>query len=52
MSAGRTLAALRAYGERASVGDFTCDSEQAGVTCRDDGDDRGFFVGKQSYRLF
>ena len=40
------------YGESTSVGDFTCTSEEAGVTCLDDGDGRGFFISKQSYRLF
>ncbi len=40
------------YGESTSVGDFTCASEEDGVTCRDDGDNRGFFISKQSYRLF
>lgn len=45
-------APVLAYGESASIGDFTCTSEQAGVTCRDDGDNRGFFISKQSYRLF
>jgi hypothetical protein len=39
------------YGESTSVGDFTCSSEEDGVTCLDDGDGRGFFISKQSYRL-
>lgn len=40
------------YGNSISAGDFTCTSEQVGVTCRDDGDNRGFFISTQSYRLF
>jgi hypothetical protein len=40
------------YGESTSVGDFTCTSEEDGVTCRDDGDNRGFFISKQAYELF
>jgi hypothetical protein len=40
------------YGESTSVGDFTCSSEEDGVTCREDGDNRGFFISKQAYRLF
>jgi len=45
-------APVLAYGESTSVGDFTCTSEEDGVTCRDDGDNRGFFISKQTYELF
>ncbi len=40
------------YGNSVHVGDFSCTSSEAGVDCRDDGDGRGFFISKQSYRLY
>jgi len=40
------------YGDEIQAGDFTCHSREDGVECLDDGDGRGFFISKQSYRLF
>jgi Family of unknown function (DUF6636) len=40
------------YGADIHAGDFTCHSREDGVECLDDGDGRGFFISKQSYRLF
>ncbi len=40
------------YGGEIRAGDFTCHSREDGVECLDDGDGRGFFISKQSYRVF
>jgi hypothetical protein len=39
------------YGERAGVGGVVCDSESSGVTCTS-GAGHGFFISRESYRLF
>ncbi|WP_454044302.1 hypothetical protein [Cellulosimicrobium sp. Marseille-Q8652] len=38
------------YGESKTVGGFTCDSENTGVTCRDDATGKGFTVAKAGIR--
>lgn len=40
------------YGTRETRGDFTCEVEQAGVTCSDLATGHGFSVSRQSYRFF
>lgn len=41
-----------AYGDAIRAGALRCESAEAGVTCRDDGSERGFFVSRESYQLF
>ncbi len=41
-----------AYGQRAQAGPIVCQSSQAGVTCSKSGSRHGFFLSRQSYRLF
>jgi uncharacterized protein DUF6636 len=43
---------ILAYGHSAQRGPFICDSEQNGVTCRDTQTGHGFFLSRQSYRIF
>ena len=40
------------YGKSKSVGRFKCTSRTSGVTCRNTRNGHGFFISKQSYRLF
>lgn len=40
------------YGSASEVGSFRCESETAGVTCTNVGTGNGFFLSKQSFRLF
>ena len=41
-----------AYGQRAQRGNFFCDSTEQGVTCSDLRNGAGFFISRQSYRIF
>ena len=41
-----------AYGQRSRQGSFVCDSEQAGVTCTNEATKHGFFMSRDSYRIF
>ena len=45
-------APVLAYGQRTRLGPMACDSEQAGVTCTLETSGHGFFVSRDSYRLF
>ncbi|WP_240630783.1 DUF6636 domain-containing protein [Mycolicibacterium sp. GF69] len=40
------------YGEAIRAGAMRCESAEAGVTCRDGDEDRGFFLSRESYQLF
>ncbi|MEO3757577.1 DUF6636 domain-containing protein [Mycobacterium sp. B14F4] len=40
------------YGESMSAGAMRCESAEPGVTCRNSQTGRGFFLSRQSYRLF
>ena len=40
------------YGQRAREGSFLCASEQAGVTCTNGDNNHGFFVARDTYRVF
>ena len=40
------------YGESMSTGPMRCESAEPGVTCRNGDTGRGFFLSRQSYRLF
>jgi hypothetical protein len=40
------------YGQRSQSGPIVCQSRQAGVTCTNTGSSHGFFLSRQSYRLF
>jgi hypothetical protein len=40
------------YGESAQRGDFLCESEEDGVTCSHVGNGHGFFLSRQSFRVF
>lgn len=40
------------YGRRAQRGKFFCDSSQAGVTCSNLETGAGFFISRESYRIF
>jgi hypothetical protein len=40
------------YDEWVAVGSLRCDSAVDGMTCRDSGSGHGFFISRQSYRLF
>jgi hypothetical protein len=41
-----------AYGAAIQAGVLRCDSARAGMTCRDTKTGRGFFLSRQSYRIF
>lgn len=41
-----------AYGSSVNAGPFTCDSTEAGITCRDSGTGHGFSLAREAYRLF
>ena len=45
-------ASVVAYGARARQGSIVCDSEEAGVTCTNEGSGHGFFLSRNSYRFF
>lgn len=45
------LAAL-AYGEAITMGEFECSSAEQGVTCENTRASAGFFLSRESYRLF
>ena len=40
------------YGEAVKVGDFTCDSESAGVRCENTATGHGFTLSREKYTLF
>ena len=40
------------YGEVAQRGRFVCESEEDGVTCSHTGNGHGFFLSRESYRVF
>ena len=40
------------YGQRAQRGNFFCDSAQDGITCSDLRTGAGFFISRESYRIF
>jgi hypothetical protein len=40
------------YGEASQRGAFRCESEEDGVTCSDVEDGHGFFLSRQSFRIF
>jgi hypothetical protein len=40
------------YGQKVRLGVLVCDIETAGVTCTNDVSEHGFFLSKQSVRLF
>jgi len=40
------------YGQRARQGSFVCASAETGVTCTNEATGRGFFVSRESYRIF
>jgi len=40
------------YGQRARQGSFVCESSQTGVTCTNEASGRGFFLSRESYRIF
>lgn len=41
-----------AYGASTSVGTLSCDSAEAGITCRDSSTGHGFTIAREAYRLF
>jgi len=41
-----------AYGQRARQGSFVCESAAAGVTCTNEATAHGFFLSRDSYRIF
>jgi hypothetical protein len=45
-------ASVLAYGQRTRQGSIVCDSEQAGVTCTNEASGHGFFLSRDSYRIF
>jgi hypothetical protein len=45
-------ATVLAYGRRTRQGSIVCDSEQAGVTCTNEASGHGFFLSRDSYRIF
>ena len=47
-----STAAVLPYGRRARQGSTVCDSEQAGVTCTNEASGHGFFLSRDSYRIF
>ncbi|MBV8304307.1 MAG: hypothetical protein JOZ04_08865 [Acidimicrobiia bacterium] len=40
------------YGQRSRQGSFVCASAQTGMTCTNEATGRGFFLSRESYRLF
>ena len=40
------------YGQRAQRGNFFCDSAKDGITCSDLRTGAGFFISRESYRIF
>jgi hypothetical protein len=40
------------YGETAQRGAFVCDSEEDGVTCSHTDNGHGFFISRESFRIF
>ena len=40
------------YGESSARGPFVCESEEDGVTCSHTGNGAGFFISRQSFRIF
>ena len=40
------------YGARNVIGQLGCESSASGMTCRDTSSGHGFFISRQSYRLF
>ena len=40
------------YGKAMSAGPMRCESAEAGITCRNGETGRGFFISRESYRLF
>ena len=40
------------YGQRARQGSFVCESAETGVTCTNEATGRGFFLSRESYRIF
>jgi hypothetical protein len=47
-----TQGGVLAYRHSRSVGRFTCTSQTSGMTCRNRRTGHGFFLSKDSYRLF
>jgi hypothetical protein len=45
-------ATVLGYGQRTRQGSIVCDSEQAGVTCTNEAGGHGFFLSRDSYRIF
>jgi hypothetical protein len=45
-------ATVLAYGQHTRQGSIVCDSEQAGVTCTNEASNHGFFLSRDSYRIF
>lgn len=43
---------ILAYGDSAVRGDFVCESAEDGVTCSHTGNGHGFFISRQSFRIF
>jgi hypothetical protein len=41
-----------AYGEAITAGSMRCESVESGMTCRDVGSGRGFWISREGYRLF
>ena len=48
MGAGQSLA----YGESITKDDLTCESAEAGITCRDSATGHGFTIARESYKVF
>jgi hypothetical protein len=44
--------AVLAYGQRTRQGSIVCQSDTAGVTCTNEASGRGFFLSRDSYRIF
>jgi hypothetical protein len=40
------------YGQSAQRGPFLCESEQSGVTCSEQVNGHGFFISRESFRIF
>ncbi len=45
-------ATVLVYGQRSRQGSIVCDSEQAGMTCTNEATRHGFFLSRDSYRIF
>ena len=41
-----------AYGTSITKGDLTCDSAEAGITCRDTSTGHGFTIAREAYKVF